>query len=74
MGSITSVDDYANFLEVAFKDNMSRFYSDIDFSSTMCDYLQILDAIQYLVKDDYANLIYHLSNNVIRYGDEADLV
>ena len=74
MGSITSVDDYANFLEVAFKDNMSRSYSDIDFSSTMCDYLQILDAIQYLVKDDYANLIYHLSNNVIRYGDEADLV
>lgn len=74
INSITTINDYASFLEQAFKDNMNRSYTDINFSSTMCNYLQILDAVQYLVKDNYANLIYHLSNNVIRYGDEADLV
>lgn len=69
-----SIDQYANLLEQAFKNDLSKSYQDISYSSKMYDYLLTLDAIQYLAKDNYANLIDYLKKNVIRYGEEGNIV
>ena len=69
-----SIDNYALLLEEAFKNNLSKSYQDINYNSKMYDYLLTLDAIQYLVKDNYANLIDYLKKNVIRYGEDGNIV
>ena len=72
--SVSSISSYIDLVDNIFKTNLNRSYLDIDYSSDMYDYLLVLDALQYLVKDNYANLINYLKNNVIRYGDDANIV
>ena len=72
--SVSSISSYIDLVDNIFKTNLNRSYLDIDYSSDMYDYLLVLDALQYLVKDNYANLINYLKDNVIRYGDDANIV
>lgn len=72
--SIPSISSYVGLVDKIFQTNLNRSYSDIEYSSSIYDYLLVLDALQYLVKDNYKNLIDYLQNNVIHYGDDANLV
>ena len=72
--STPSISSYVGLIDKIFQTNLNRSYSDIEFGSSIYDYLLVLDALQYLVKDNYKNLIVYLQDNVIRYGDDANLV
>jgi len=74
MSSVKNISQYASSLNNSFKYYLNRSSANINYSSDMYEYLLVLDAMQYLIKNNYANLIDYLKNNVIRYGEDGNIV
>jgi len=74
MSSVNNISQYASSLNNSFKYYLNRSFANTNYSSDMYEYLLVLDAMQYLIKDNYANLIDYLKNNVIRYGEDGNIV
>lgn len=68
-----TIDNYQSFLTNQYLSKNSKSFSTFTTSSDLVNYWKFIDTINYLVKDNYANLIKKLTAD-IQYPGEANIV
>ena len=66
--------NYENFLKNAYQWKLRSSFTSNTYNENVVNYWTFLDTVQYLSQNNYENLINYLKQNVLKNGQEANLV